>query len=378
MIQLDPTTPVVWGATGQPPGASSPTLGATYPSGYAFSYQYSYEVNGYMYTDPYRDTWFNTYLQTDQQNSVYTFVPQNVKDYWTYGTPGVPQIAVNGRGLPKAITYNWFSTNWTAGHYPDPFVWAINITINVSNECTQDNIHSQTCIDICNLNPTSQTCYFAYSQYCLKEAASQFGDPVCVDYFTRYVAANNSNADIDNQAIAYCKKYTGFEDLLESSSAHPDAQRVKDVPVCACYLSSQTQTDPTATVLYDAYRADLEKSIPVYADASIKTKCLVPACASASILPSNIPAKSGGCPVPKCINSVVINNDGTIDKIDVAQGCGGDGNEDYLLIAIFVALIVLILIIACLYFSTAPAKPQQWPLPHGSGNLTSGDNKARL
>jgi len=360
VIPINPATPVTWTNGISPPGGSTPNLGATYPSGYAISYLCTYEVSGYMYCDPDRDSWMNVYTNTSEQTAMYTFVPQPIKNYWNYGPDPSTQLVANSQGLPKNVSYNFFTSDWTAGHYPMNFTWVMNVAISVSSECTQDNIHSQVCQNICNINPSSQQCYFAYQGYCLNpDAPENLADPICTSYLSRYIATNNSNGNIDAQAIRYCKKYTGFADLFQSNANHTDLERAVDTPICSCFLSAPAD-DPNATELYDVYQENLAKVIPQYGAVGIKNKCLVPQCASASFLPSNIPARTGGCPVPKCINTVVINNDGTINSI-VTQSCGADPTTDYIvLIVVMVILVILAIVGIAYYFYTTPSKPRKY------------------
>lgn len=355
-IQIKPATvAVTWNGDGRgPPGASCPCLSSTFTEGYKVAYRYSYTVNGYMYADPGSNVWMNTNLSTlGGAQSYYTFVPQPVKDYWRYGPDPATQIAVNGVGVPNAVTYNFYTDNWTAGHYPSGFTWVMNVQIIVSRDCTGDNLRSQVCIDICQADVDQ--CLQEYSNYCLEGDPKNFGDPICVNYYEEYIASKNSTADIDSQAIKYCagEGYRGFQDLFESSDKFPDQKREADIPVCACYLSAGPD-DPNATKLYDTYARELEKRIPSITGAGVKEKCLVPQCVGAKILPANIPAKNGGCPVPKCINSVVINNDGTINKLNISASCGGVTAAEAVVIAFLVIIVVLVLI--AVYFHYAPAR----------------------
>lgn len=354
-IPINPASvAVTWNGDGRgPPGASCLCLASTFTQGYKVAYKYSYTVNGRMYADPGSNVWMNTNLNAvGSTQSYYTFVPQTVKDYWQYGPDPATQIAVNGQGIPNGITYNFYTNNWTAGHYPTGFTWIMNVTIMVSQNCTQDNLHSQLCLDICQADVNQ--CVQEYGNYCLSNNAANLGDPICGDYYTEYIAANNSTGEIDQGYIHYCSPYRGFADLFESNTLFSDERRAKDIPLCACYLTAKDVSDPSATVLYDRYRTDLERRVPSIASSGIKEKCLVSQCAGAHILPADIPAKSGGCPVPKCFNTVVINNDGTIKSINVDQNCGGITAAEAFVIAFLVVFIVLILIVV--YFRYAPSR----------------------
>jgi len=366
IFNVNPKDQIVTWQDGQgPPGKSSPNLDATFVQGQVVAYEYTYEVYGSMTTNAYRDSWMNTYLTASQNlpgDDSYTIVTQNIKDIWQYGPSPETQVSVNGHGYPIRISYNFYSSNYIGGYYPTNMRWTMNVTIRVSSTCDQSNIHSQACIDICNLNPNLPACNFAYSQYCLKGPVANFVDPVCIGYYERYITANNSTADIDNQAINYCKRYTGFEDLLESSSNHPDAERTRDIKICACYLSAQDVPDPGATILYTRYRKSLEEQIPSIKVSSIKDKCLVPECASAAFLPADIPANHGGCPVPKCIESVTINNDGTIKHLNISQSCNTDPGDDNTLIFVFLFIITILVIAIIVYLAYAPTKlPKYYP-----------------
>jgi len=340
---------VTWSNGTGPPGVSSLNLNATFTQGYKVGYMYAYTVTGSMHADPNCDVWMNTEMTNTTSQTFYTFVPQPTKDVWSWGPDPGSRLQVNGSGIPEAVAYNFFTNNWSSGWYPNNMTWIMYVTILVAQDCTQENIHSQLCIDICSVNPLS--CYQDYSNYCLVGSSPQLGlDPICTDYFETFIAANNSRPEIDRAAINYCKKYGGFADLLQHNDKFPDQERARDLPICACFLSASDVPDPNATVLYDRYRDELAKRIPSYASNTIKEKCLVPECASASFLPSDIPAKNGGCPVPKCINSVVINNDGTIGNLDISESCGNEIGIEFAALVIVVLLVIVIVILA-LYFS---------------------------
>lgn len=348
---------VTWSNGTGPPGVSSLNLDATFTQGYKVGYVYSYTVTGGMYTDPRCDTWMNTDLTNTVGETAYTFVPQTTKDTWSWGPDPSTRIAVNGSGVPEAVAYNFWTNNWSSGHYPTNMTWIMYTTIMVAQDCTQDNIHSQVCIDICDVNPNS--CFQEYSNYCLVGDSPQLGfDPICTDYFETFIAANNSRPEIDRAAISFCKKYGGFADLFYTNNKFSNQERAKDLPVCACFLSASDVPDPNATVLYDRYRADLAKRIPAYASNTIKEKCLVPECASAKFLPSDIPAKNGGCPVPTCINSVVINNNGTINNLTPNLSCGSELGPDFVIFVV-VMLIIIVVVLLAMYFSETEARPQK-------------------
>ena len=355
-IQLNPDkVDVKWNGDGRgPPGAVSQTLASTFTQGYKVAYSCSYRVTGYMYADPGRDAWMNTTLLTSV-SSYQTFVPQPTKNYWTYGPDPITQIAVNCQGIPTAITYNFYSNDWTVGHYPSGFTWVMYITVLVAQDCTQSNLKSQLCVDICSAD--IDQCTQEYANYCLGNNAVNLGDPICTNYYTEYVTAKNSTPEIDRAFIQYCSPYEGFEDLFEGGGKGgiTGTRRLKDIQLCACYLTAKDTPDPDATVLYDRYRADLTKKLPSLDTSGIKTQCLVSKCACAKIVPSDISAKTGGCKVPACINDVVINNNGTIKDLNITGSCGGSGNVLYVIAFLLVLLIVIVLVV--LYFSTEPSRP---------------------
>lgn len=359
---IDPTKIAVsWNNGSAPDGRLNDTLASTYPDGYQVSYTVQYAVAGYTYVDigsahlevrtvDYKTGQFTTsdVLPPSKGAGLYY--------YWTYGTvdnstPYTVPVGV----VPKNILYNLQRSNGNHNGYE--MYWNIYYTVNVVRDCTVSNITSQICQDLCVANP-DQACYINYRQHCLDGEPDVLASDVCTNFYGKWISINGSDGFISGQARRYCsKKYNGFADLLEYNPKIPDAERLKDIQICACNLQAKPiASDPIGTVLYNNYFNALVAKFPGFGlyGSSIEQKCLLPQCASAAFKPDGVGTH---CTVPQCINLISITNNGEINGNVVAtasceQTASGENGLSFLTIAVLFFAVILVIFIVIYFFTT--------------------------
>ncbi|CAH6419539.1 Hypothetical protein POVR2_LOCUS43, partial [uncultured virus] len=342
---------------------SSDFLDAEFAQGYQVSYQVDYYLGGYIYVDSGSAQFVeHTTDVAGNLQPANTLTPSKGAGfwyYWTYGTAdGAPRYTVPVGVVPRTIRYSVQRSG--VKYTPHEMTWNIAYTITVVQDCTSGNVPAQICQDLC-LGSLSPECYANYNQYCLQGDPARIAEQPCRDFFTKWIAVKGSDEQIDRQARAYCgKKYRGFADLRETNPRIPDAERLADIPICACNLvAPPPAADPVGTVLYANYFNSLAAQYPGFGvyGASIQQKCLIPECASAAFKPAGV--SPGGCSVPQCIDLVTVNNNGTINgNVTITQSvsCEETANGSNLTIAtvVIIVLAVLLVVYAIIYFFTTP------------------------
>jgi hypothetical protein len=275
-------------------------------------------------------------------------IPQNQPwphPAWNYGPNN---LYPSGEGhVPSRLTFEATTTEglWYKAYNLN---LRVHYQVTVVKSCTVANINEDICVESCINNVNS--CTATYSAYCLDPSnPARIAEPVCFDYYSKYIKVNASDPLIDQQAGRYClSKYKGLADLANSNNP-------RDIDICSCNLPANS-SDTTATVLYNNYFNDLETKVPALKQFGSQPKCLYPACAAASFRPTVIPL--GGCQVPQCISGVVINNDGTINgnvvvtpDTECNQYNPNIPQDSGFLTIIFVLIIIVVIIAVVLYFS---------------------------
>lgn len=391
------TIPIEWQGAA-PDGRSGDVLAATFTQGYQVSYEVRYYLGGWIYLDAGNSAQF-----IERTVDWFTGVeaPPNTLNpskgagqwyYWKFGTAdGSPQYTVPVGVVPRSIRYSVQRSG--INYAAHQMYWQIHYTITVIRDCTIGNITNQICQDLC-LASLSESCYVNYNTYCLQGDPKKIAEPVCKDFFTKWIAVKGSDNNIDNQARRYCSaKYDGFSDLFYGKSGIPNAERLKDVPICACNLEAKPGPDPEGTVLYNNFFNALAAQYPGFGvfGASIQQKCLVPQCASAAFKPAGV--GPGGCSVPQCIDLVTVTNNGTINgnvTIDSSTSCQqtaeGKGGLTIATVVIIV-LVVLVIIFAIAYFFLTPgahrfqnkrgSEQQRGSTANGTGASAAADTSWR-
>lgn len=193
------------------------------------------------------------------------------------------------------------------------FVLSLVFTLTIEvTFCTGERVEQPRCVNYCLVAENLTSCFPQYWSFCLNTTNSN-GDPNivtstgCQDFFQKYIAEKGPDKRIDDVLQNYCKKYAGFEDLLNSRNQ-------TDIELCACNLEPQ---------LYDELRTSLINLFPGYASVSEDSRCLFPQCVDSPYKNTNTTAI---CQIPNCLNIASITNSGQVGGITIIQGATGCGN----------------------------------------------------
>jgi hypothetical protein len=343
-VKIDPGSILInWDGGKNPDGSSSPYLNSTYTQGYLVSYIVYYDLLGYMYRDVGQQSYFNittTDYFTNVTDTVIDIIPQNEWKYWNYQNKNRYKAAIGH--VPSMLTFEATTTEglWYTAY--DIYL-TVYYDIIVAKSCTESNINSDICKISCLNNLTS--CIATYTGYCLGDnPSSRIAEPVCYNYFSKYIIENNSNRQIDEQAQKYC--FPKYDNLTKVENSNPI-----DRDICSCNLQANDK-DILATKLYDNYYQSLVKEIPAFKEFGSQPKCLWPACAAASFRST---VMGQACSVPQCITNVVVDNNGIIEgniNIKPSTNCNKYDNSiplSDLLVITFIIVIIVIVVIIIIY-----------------------------
>jgi hypothetical protein len=385
-IRVDPTkTPpiVSWrdsngGSTSPPAAIAAYSLAGTYPTGYIVALKVQYLLTGYSYKDAGRrvDLVVTTTDSRGDDSFVDTIPPsynRGLYSYWEYSTPSTYWTASQSL-IPSGFDIRVQSNN-ISSHSIINLYWTAFYTITVINGCNDiNNINSPLCTSFCLANVSTPPCPENYALKCLGNDVQAIATETCSSYYAAYIAKNVSTVEIDNQIRKYCTKYTGFDDLFETKTdPTKEAQRLKDLNLCACHLSLPTG-DPDGTALYNNYYNSLIKQKTQFNSGEFQTqkKCLVPWCRDSPFRTREIPI--GGCSVPKCIEiaNFEVDNGGNVTSVTVNQTISGCGDtpeppdNDLLgvitIVLIFVVIAIIILTLVVYGYSRPTRRRYVYPL----------------
>ena len=273
-----------------------------------------------------------TSLLINQQNYANTNINQRSNVcIWNYTGSSAIKIPSNPQS-PTDLT-----TDLTTTHFPNilnltfnsgtVFVNVLNIYIQVelSIDCSSDNLNQNICTAYCDSNLTQ--CRKVYLDYCFGSDNQISTNPNCQNYFSDYIESAGPRQEIDTALNNYCKKYTSFYDLEKNA---------KDINICACHLPDE---------FYTKFQNELYQALPQLKGVfGLNKYCLYPYCASSPFKNVTIGKQ---CQVANCFSMVGFNPSGNIDtkKVIINQNSKCAGGADSSKKVIFIIISVLFLLI---------------------------------
>ena len=274
------------------------------------------------------------------------------QDQWNQILNGSARVTLDTFRIPQSAIF-FISTDVCAAYNAYNYTLTFLLRIYVTTNCQGNNLLSPVCTQFCTVN--QDVCFSRYLNFCLNPQTPIIGvTSQCRDFFADYLTTHRSK-NLDIGLVNYCKKYKGFADLFNAdSTVGTPEQRAIDLDICACHLSSSTEPDPDATVLYRNFQASLAQQVPYFNNVGFISQCLVPQCASSSFKPTAIPPT--GCNLPQCLNILSFNNNGTINGnviIDQNSECASISNNNgpthytwtYILVVVIVVFIVILFLL---------------------------------
>jgi len=242
-------------------------------------------------------------------------------------------ITNNIKPITSIRAWDQRSKNVCAYYGVGEWNYTVNVTmeIDMRNYCKGVNLESSTCINYCVEPNAKSDCYTSALEYCFTKKGNSY--PIldkngqCQSIISSYVKSkdNTNIGNYTNKLRKFCKD----EGITPENYLTEDAYR----DLCACHMDYD---EP----IYDLYYQSLLKQIPQLSLTDTGAKqCLFPYCNNSKFRSEDMRG-FGVCPSVKCIQSIKIDNQGTIigdinaqtnanciNDISRGTGSGGDGGS---------------------------------------------------
>ena len=189
------------------------------------------------------------------------------------------------------------------------YLFETRIVIDMKKYCKNINLESAICTRFCSYDENSTDCYNSFLNYCftrLKDGKFPITnrDSQCFQFLSAYAGNQNTNiTELDNKIKTLCKE-SSIDPSNYVNLNLPVSEQTVFTDLCACHFEDQ---------IYDRYYQSLLEQIPNLSISGQGTRrCVFPYC-NVSPFKSSEMKGTGTCPSIQCLQSIRLNNNGTIN-----------------------------------------------------------------